>query len=76
METKVRYRGTEEHRLWLFDLAHGNLDEDRIVKGFIKYYVLEGLALGNVQDDIVFKTHYMPENAMESLKTALEQAAV
>ena len=76
MDTKLRSMGTEEHRLWLFDLAHGNLDEYRIVKGFIKYYVLEGLALGNVQDDIVFKTHYMPENAMESLKTALEQAAV
>lgn len=52
------YRGTEEHKLWLFDLAHGNLQDDEILKGFIKYYVLSGCVLSNVIDDIVFRTHY------------------
>lgn len=28
-------RDTEEMKLWLFDLAHGNLTDEAIVKGFI-----------------------------------------
>ena len=31
-------RATEDHKIWLFDLAHGNLTELEIVKGFIKFY--------------------------------------
>ena len=31
----------EDKETWLFDLAHGDLDEDAIVKGFIKHYVLQ-----------------------------------
>lgn len=69
----VKNRGTEEHRLWLFDLAHGNLQEPDIVKGFIKYYALNGFTIENVVDDIVFRTHYRPELAVESLRDTLEK---
>ena len=68
-------RGTEDHKLWLFDLAHGNLTEDAIIKGFIRFYILAGRTLGNVQDDILFHTMYGTEGckkAMEDLKGALE----
>lgn len=51
-------RFTEDMKLWLFDVAHGNLDDEKILKGFIKYYVLHGQAIGNVQDDITFHTMY------------------
>ena len=33
-------RGSEGHKLWLFDLAHGNLNDCQILQGFLKYYVL------------------------------------
>lgn len=51
-------RFTEDMKLWLFDVAHGNLDDEKILKGFIKYYVLHGQAIGNVQDYITFHTMY------------------
>ncbi|MCC8065925.1 MAG: hypothetical protein LIO94_02305 [Clostridiales bacterium] len=69
----MQNRATEDHKLWLFDLAHGNLSDSEIVRGFVKYYALNGLTVGNVQDDIIFKTHYEPETAVLSLRTALEQ---
>lgn len=68
-------RGNEEHRLWLFDLAHGNLKSDQVVRGFIKFYALQGFTVGNVQDDIVFRTIYEAAPAMETLKAALAEAA-
>lgn len=52
-------RATEDHKIWLFDLAHGNLTELEIVKGFIKFYALNGFTVGNVQDDLVFRTHLL-----------------
>ena len=33
-------RYSEEMKLWLFDLAHGNLKENDIVTGFIEHYIL------------------------------------
>ena len=33
-------RYTEEMKLWLFDLAHGNLSDSQILSGFLKHYVL------------------------------------
>lgn len=68
-------RATEEHKLWLFDLAHGNLTHEQIVCGFIKYYALNGFTIGNVQDDIVFRTCYDPMDAINSLREALEKEA-
>ncbi len=34
----MKNRATEEHKIWLFDLAHGDLSESQIVKGFNKFY--------------------------------------
>lgn len=78
MKGKAGNRGTEGHKLWLFDLAHGNLEEDQIVRGFIKYYALEGCQMEHVQNDLVFRTACGAEHsgyAMESLREALEKAA-
>lgn len=78
MKGQAGNRGTEGHKLWLFDLAHGNLTEDQIVRGFIKYYVLEGCQMEHVKDDLVFRTVHgagYSGQAMESLRAALEQAA-
>ena len=32
-------RNTDEMKLWLFDISHGNLTDTDILKGFIKYYI-------------------------------------
>ncbi len=66
-------RGTEEHRVWLDDLAHSDLSESDIVKGFIKFYALNGFVVGNVVDDILFRTHYDVHVAKENLMSALER---
>lgn len=71
-------KAAEDHKLWLFDLAHGNLSELQILQGFIKYYVLEGHMLSRVQDDLVFRTRYgcfYAGQAMDQLKAVLEKAA-
>jgi len=49
-------RYTEEMKLWLFDLAHGNINDENILKGFIKHYVLHDFGVGGVVDDIHFHT--------------------
>lgn len=67
----------EEKKLWLFGLAHGNLSEDAIVRGFIKFYILQGQEIGNVQDDIHFHTCYGDDKcrrAAEDLRNALESS--
>lgn len=48
----------EDKEIWLFDLAHGNLDEESIVKGFLKHYVLQDKSISNVRQDLHFHTHY------------------
>ena len=71
-------RCTEEMKLWLFDLAHGNLDNNKIVSGFLKHYALYDMGIRDVQRDIHFHTHYSIEQtiqAMESPKGALTKAA-
>lgn len=70
-------RVTEAHKVWLFDLAHGNLSDSQILQGFVKYYILNGLMLANVQDDLVFRTFYGEHHvgqAMKSLREVLEKA--
>lgn len=74
----VQNRATEDHKLYLFDLAHGNLNNEESIKGFIKYYVLNGFTLGNLQDDYMFHTHYPIEEVqtgLQSLRVALERMA-
>lgn len=65
----------EDKETWLFDLAHDDLDEDAIVKGFIKHYVLQGQGTEEVQQDLHFHTRYgdfYMEAAMPRLRKALE----
>lgn len=72
----IMKRDTEEMRLWLFDIAHGNLEENAVVKGFIKHYVLHGLSKDNVKDDILFHTTYGSEGARTAvilLEKALQE---
>lgn len=64
----------EDKALWLFDLAHGDLDEDAIVKGFLKHYVLQDKSISNVRQDLHFHTHYgdyYTESAMVNLSRAI-----
>ena len=75
---KVINRGTEDHKIWLFDLAHGNLKDKQILQGFLKYYVLEGYVMANVVDDMRFHTHYSLDQirqSKESLERVLRAAA-
>lgn len=71
-------RATEEHKLYLFDLSHGNLSPDKAVSGFIKFYVLNGFTLGNLMDDFFFRTDYPIEgvkSGLNTLRSALEKVA-
>lgn len=68
----------KDHGLWIFDLAHGNLQDPEVLQGFIRYYVLEGKSLNNVLDDLFFRTSYGPHytgKAMDQLKAVLRKAA-
>ncbi len=68
----------EEFKIWLFDLAHGNLSEQEIARGFVEYYVLEGFVEGNVIQDIHFRTTYGLEGehrAKEDLRRVLRKFA-
>lgn len=74
----VENRATEDHKQYLFDLAYGMLPEEKIVPGFIRYYVLNGFTLGNLQDDYMFHTHYPIERiqtGLQLVREALEKAA-
>jgi hypothetical protein len=65
----------EDKTTWLFDLAHGDLDEDAVVKGFLKHYVLQGQGIADVQQNLHFHTCYgdfYMEAAMSALRRALE----
>lgn len=64
-QDNLRY--SEEHKLWLFDLSHGNLMDYEVLSGWLKYYALNGCTIGNVQDDIVFHTMYGTEGAMTAM---------
>lgn len=69
-------RGTEDHKLWLDDLAQDNISPERMVKGFLRFYVLEGNCMGDVFDDILLRTiygHGHAEKAMARLEAVLGQ---
>lgn len=57
-------RCTEEMKLWLFDLVHGNLLGYQIMQGFVKHYVLNDMGIADVQRDIHFHTSYSREQMM------------
>lgn len=71
-------RDTADMRLWLFDLAHGNLDDAAMLGGFLRYYVLHDLGLLDVQRDIHFRTSYGIEGerrAQDDLRRVLTSFA-
>lgn len=55
---KKSTRCNEDMKIWLFDLAHDNLNDQEILKGFIKHYVLYDLTISGVHQDIRFHTLY------------------
>lgn len=55
---KKSTRCNEDMKIWLFDLAHDNLNDQEILKGFIKHYVLYDLTISDVHQDIRFHTLY------------------
>ena len=65
----------EDKGIWLFDLAHGKLTGDSIVRGFLKHYVLVGQGMDKVLQDLHFHTHYgdhYMKSVASSLRTGLE----
>ena len=65
-------------KTWLFALVDEKLSDDQMVKGFIKYYALNGLVIGNVQQDIIFKTvigQWRYQGPMAELQRALAEYA-
>ena len=71
-------RCTEEMKLWLFDLAHDNLSDHQVLQGFIQHYVMYDYGIGNVQDDIIYRTIYGADGcrlAMDRLRDVLARCA-
>lgn len=66
-------RYSEDMKLWLFDLAHGNLEGKDIIAGFIKHYVLFDCTMQDVKRDIVFHTNY-GESGVKTALNALSDA--
>ena len=76
MDKSERYK--ENMKVWLFDLAHNNLNDAEIVQGFIKYYVLYDRTISDVHSDIHFHTNYGVDNtrmALNNLRNVLEEYA-
>lgn len=68
----IRY--SDEMKVWLFDLAHGNLEEKDIIVGFIKYYVLFDCTIQDVKRDIIF--HLIMYPLIEALFSTLEKPPI
>jgi serine/threonine protein kinase len=69
-------RYTEDLKIWLLSLAHRDLSDKDILKGFIKYYVLCDFGISQVINDIVFHTIYGTAgvmNAQENIIRVLNQ---
>ena len=47
---------SEEMKIWLFDVAHGNLTDETALKGFLRYYVCQDMSLSDVKRDILYRT--------------------
>lgn len=69
---------TKEVESWLLDLARdtGNISDEKIVKGFLKHYALNGLTMDDVEQDMIFHPEYISRNsrmtAMIRLMTAIK----
>ena len=62
-------RYNEEMKLWLFDLAHGNLNENDVITGFIRHYVLFDCTMQDIKRDIIFHTNYGESGVITALNT-------
>lgn len=70
-------RDTEGQRDWLYSLTHntGEMTYEKAVQGFVKYYALHGMTVGNVEHDILFHADGGENgcgHAMQTLRSALE----
>lgn len=62
---------------WLSDLVNGNMETDAMAKGFLKFYVLEGGRMEDMQRDIRRRfpsKEWYVETAVLQLRGALEEA--
>lgn len=56
-----------EMKLWLSEFMQGKLSQEKILKGFIKHYVIyDDCLIANVQDDIILNSEY-EDNGVESI---------
>lgn len=60
-------RYSEDMKVWLFDLAHGNLKDKDILTGFLKYYVIFDCTMQDLKRDIVFHTNYGEQGCITAL---------
>ena len=67
-------RYNDEMKLWLFDLAHGNLSDKAIIAGFLKHYVLWDCTIGDVKRDIIFHTNYGKKGCEIAINTLMSLA--
>ena len=76
-KNRGKNRGTEATAV-LSGLAHGNLKDQEIIRGFIEYYILNNLHLATVESDFTRCTLCPAEcirAGIERLRRVLEQAA-
>ena len=69
---------SEGMKLWLFDLAHGNLEDSQILSGFIKHYILFDCTVSDIQRNITFNTCYGIDNtrfALDNVKRVLKNVS-
>lgn len=65
---------TTELKNWIYGLVTGEFGNEQIVQGFIRHYVLNGLSVDHVQQDILYHTKYSADeckDAVQSLRVAL-----
>lgn len=62
---------TEEMKIWLFDLAHGNLKHNEVIKGFIEHYAINDMGMGDVKRHILFHTNYGDVGAQVATESLL-----
>ena len=66
-------RTSDEMKIWLFDVANGNLTDEAVLKGFLKYYVCQDMALSDIKRDILYRTSY-GTTGVQKAETAVKGA--
>ena len=65
-------RCTEDMKIWLFELVHGDLSNSVVLQGFIKYYVMFDMTVCNVVQDIMYHTSYGSAGAAKARETLIK----